>query len=392
MNLFDAIAILMVVVGLLTGYRSGALPQIFAWLGVALFVVAAFLLLPLAQPTLEDLDPFLRGLAALGVVFAAFALGQGVGSAIGWRLRRALGRGLLGDLDRIAGAVVGAAEAVLIIWLASGLITAIPDARLAREARGSEVLRRIGESLPPPTILTARVGRLLDESGIPRLFIGLEPPRSASTVPPPADPRAQAIARPAIPSAVEVKSSACGQGFVGSGFVVRPGYVVTNAHVVAGGSAITAETDADRSDATVVAFDPELDVALLHVPQLDAPPIRLSASVPSSGTQAVALGHPRGRALALVPASVTASYSATGRDIYGEGTVTRRIIELRGHVERGESGGPLVLPDGTVGGVIFGGAIGDPEVAYALAPTDVARRIAPGLGSTTPVSTGACIG
>ena len=88
---------------------------------------------------------------------------------------------------------------------------------------------------------------------------------------------------------------------------------------------------------------------------------------------------------------MTATYPAVGRDIYGEGTVTRQVVELRAGLERGESGGPLMIPDGTVGGVIFGGAIADQGVGYALSPTDVARRIAGDLDSTTAVSTGTCV-
>lgn len=391
MNLVDLIALGLIVAGAVSGYRSGALPQVFAWLGVAAFIVGAFIALPLAQPALQDLDPLIRGIVVLGVFLAAFVLGQAFGSLIGASIRDRLGRGFLGDLDRVAGALVGAAEGVLAIWLAAGLVGAIPDGSFQRQARDSVVLQQIQSHLPPAAAFTGRIGRLLDETGLPRLFIGIAPPRAPTSNPPPTDPQAQAIAHPAIASTVEVQSFACGQGFVGSGFVVGRGYVVTNAHVVAGGAGITAETGTDSADAIVVTFDPDLDVALLYVPDLDAPTLKLAARTPPNGTVAAALGHPGGRELTVVPASVTASYSAVGHDIYGDGTVTRSIIELRATVERGESGGPLMLADGTVGGVIFGGSVADPDVGYALAPADVATRIRVGLGNTTPVSTGACI-
>ncbi|MBA2254052.1 MAG: MarP family serine protease [Chloroflexi bacterium] len=390
MNLLDAILIGMVVLAALSGYRAGAVPQLFAWLGVALFVVGAFLLLPLAQPALEDVDPLLRGVVVLGAFGVAFFLGQGVGGLVGNRLRDRLGRGVLGGLDQLAGAVVGAAEGILVIWLASGLITAVPHPELQRQARDSAVLRIVQTTLPSSAVITARIERLLDESGLPRLFIGAAP-SPAGNVPPPATARARAIAQVGLPSTVEVLSLGCGTGFVGSGFVVRPGYVVTNAHVVAGGRDISATVGADDSEATVVTFDADLDVALLHVPDLEAPALRLATRTPSVGTEAAALGHPGGRELTIVPAAVTASYPALGRNIYGEGTVTRTVIELRATLERGESGGPLVLPDGTVGGVIFGGAVANEGVGYALAPGDVSRRIATGLASTSAVSTGGCI-
>ena len=42
-----------------------------------------------------------------------------------------------------------------------------------------------------------------------------------------------------------------------------------------------------------------------------------------------------------------------GRDIYDQTRVKRDILELRAEVDRGDSGGPLILKDGTVGGVVF---------------------------------------
>ena len=88
---------------------------------------------------------------------------------------------------------------------------------------------------------------------------------------------------------------------------------------------------------------------------------------------------------------MTGAYAATGRDIYDQAIVTRRVLELRAQIDRGDSGGPFVLPDGTVGGLIFAEARTDPDVGYALSPTAVAIRVAPALGRTGPVDTGACL-
>jgi S1-C subfamily serine protease len=391
MNAIDLIALIIVAAAAISGYRAGALPQVFAWIGVAVCVVAAFLALPLARSWLDGLDPFVRGVAVLGIFLAAFVLGQGLGGLIGGRIRDRLGRGFLGELDQLAGALVGVAEGVLIIWLGSGLIGAIPDPSIQRQARDSVVLSKIQTSLPPASIVTGRIERLLDESGLPRLFIGLIPTPAPAAGPLPTDAETRAIARPALASTVEVRSSACGRGIVGTGFVVAPGYVVTNAHVVAGGTVVTADADAVGGNATVVTFDPNLDIAVLYVPDLKAAPLPLSRKVPPKGTKAAALGHPGGRALTIVPATVTTSYPAIGRDIYGGGTITRTVIEIHAAVEHGDSGGSLMLPDGTVGGVVFGGSLTETDVGYALAPTDVAAHIRDGLRSRTAVATGDCI-
>ncbi len=71
--------------------------------------------------------------------------------------------------------------------------------------------------------------------------------------------------------------------------------------------------------------------------------------------------------------------------------MTREILELRAQIEQGDSGGPFVLADGTVGGVVFAEARTDPDVGYALSPTQVSVRIAPATGRTGPVDTGPCI-
>ena len=89
-------------------------------------------------------------------------------------------------------------------------------------------------------------------------------------------------------------------------------------------------------------------------------------------------------------AAVADRYQAIGRDIYGEDRVPRDILELRAAIERGDSGGPLILGDGTVGGVVFAESRTDPDVGYALAPVDVSVAVAPALGRTGAVDTGRC--
>jgi S1-C subfamily serine protease len=144
-------------------------------------------------------------------------------------------------------------------------------------------------------------------------------------------------------------------------------------------------------DARVVLFDPLLDVALLRTPDLHAPPLRFAVNDPGRGTAGAALGYPRGGALTIVPAAVTGEYRATGRDIYGESRVDRDILELRAQIDRGDSGGPFVLRDGTIGGLVFAEARTDPDVGYALSPTSVAVRIAPAIGRSASADTGACL-
>jgi S1-C subfamily serine protease len=138
-------------------------------------------------------------------------------------------------------------------------------------------------------------------------------------------------------------------------------------------------------------FDPELDLAVLHVQGLDGKVLRFAASDPERGAAGAAIGYAGGGPMVILPAGVSGSYQATGRDIYDTARVTRRILELRAQVEPGDSGGPLVLEDGTVGGLVFAESKTDPNVGYALTPTVVATTVAPALSRTGAVDLGVCI-
>jgi S1-C subfamily serine protease len=207
----------------------------------------------------------------------------------------------------------------------------------------------------------------------------------------PTDPRARAIARAAEASTAKVTAETCGAISSGTGFVIARDYVLTNAHVVAGGSTVRVLLGGQLRVASAVLFDPRLDVALLWAPGLGAQPLTLAASDPKRGDTGAALGFPGGGALTIVPAAVAARYDARGLDIYGKDPVNRSILELRANIERGDSGGPFMLADGTVGGVVFAESRTDPDVGYALSPTQVAIKAGPAIGRTSQVDTGQCI-
>lgn len=393
MNPLDLIAVLLVVLAVLLGFRSGALPQVGGLLGAIAGGALAIAVLPALGEPLGTVDPAIRPFLVLVGLLLAVGIGESLGSAVGRAAARALGTGVIGAADRVAGAFVGAAQALLIIWLAGGLLALGPVPRLAEAAQTSTAVRGLNAVLPPPTEVASELGGMLDASGLPEVFIGFDPlPRPEVELP--EDATARAIAEVAAASTFRVVASTCGYESSGSGVVVTGDMIVTNAHVVAGsrrdGVQVVA-ADGDRHDATVVLFDPDLDVAVLRVEDLDAPALRFAASDPTRGDIGAALGYPGGGGLVIVPAAVAGAYAATGRDIYGEDTVQRDILELHARIDRGDSGGPFVLPDHTIGGLIFAEARTDDEVGYALAPTAVAARIAPARDRTAAVDTGACL-
>jgi S1-C subfamily serine protease len=139
-------------------------------------------------------------------------------------------------------------------------------------------------------------------------------------------------------------------------------------------------------------FDPDLDAALVALEEpVDVTPLVLADAPPGRGDPAAALGFTGGGRQRVIPAAISRSVEALGRDIYGQEIVSRRIVELRADVAPGDSGGPVILADGTVGGVTFSESRSDSDVGYALSPIDVRAAVRGSLTSATPVDTGSCI-
>jgi S1-C subfamily serine protease len=392
-NPLDAIAICLVVAGAILGWRSGAIPQVTGLIGAIVGGVAVILALPYLADLLGTLDPAVRPFLVLIGLVAAVAIGESIGASLGRAVANRLGGGLLSTADRTAGSFLAVAQALLVVWLAGSLLAEGPIPRLAETAGSSTAVRTMATILPPATEVASGLGGWLDQTDLPDVFVGFEP-LAAPDVKRPDDPTARAIAAVAEASTFKVAAQTCDVMSVGTGFAVAPSYVVTNAHVVAGAGTRglrVASQKGDLHDAFAVLFDPALDVALLWVPDLNAVPLAFAAHDPDRDALGATLGYPGGGPLTISPAAVAARYEATGRDIYDTNRIQREIVELRAQVDRGDSGGPLMLTDGTVGGVVYAEARTNPDVGYALAPEAVWARIRPGIGRRSTTDTGRCI-
>jgi S1-C subfamily serine protease len=140
--------------------------------------------------------------------------------------------------------------------------------------------------------------------------------------------------------------------------------------------------------AVPVLFDPDADVAVLRTSGLAGAPLAVAGSDPARGAVGAVLGYPNGGALTAGGAAVRDDYRATGRDIYGGGLTSRQILELQAGVRPGNSGGPFVLADGTVGGMVFARSIDTADLGYALAPSELRHEL--GRIGPASVSTGRC--
>lgn len=392
-NFVDLLALLIIGIAVYFGWRSGFVIQAFALIGFVVGIGLVVLLAPLAASPLTNVDPWLRTVIVIASIAGVVLVAQALGSSIGAAIRRRIGRGILGGVDQGAGAAFGLIRGIFLVWLMGGLLSVLPMASFAAEARQSTILRALETRLPSPVVLAAQLGRVLQSTGLPDVFVGA-PPATDLPTGGPSEREAEQIAAVARPSTLRVEAVACTNFVSGTAFAIAADHFVTNAHVVAGANQVWLSFDGalDRYPAHVVLFDPELDVALLVVDRpLPVEPLQLSADVPSRGEDAAVLGYTGGGGLRLIPALISRPIEAFGRDIYGSQIITRQVIEMSADVAPGDSGGPVVLPDRTVGGVTFSESRDQPNVGYALSPIDVARDVAKAETSSTPVSTGSCI-
>jgi S1-C subfamily serine protease len=234
--------------------------------------------------------------------------------------------------------------------------------------------------------------RLLGDSGFPQVFGGLSAERIAPVKAPgslretPAvDRAAQSIVR------VDGEADSCSRSIEGSGFVYAAHRVVTNAHVVAGVQhpVVRVGGRGRAYRATIVGYDPERDVAVLDVPALDAPALAFDRTGKRED-DAVVAGFPRGGPYRLDAARIRERIEARGPDIYSVRQVARQVFSLYTTIQPGNSGGPLLSPQGKVYGVVFAKSLDDPVTGYALTVQEVAPVLGAGRSATAPVDTGAC--
>ncbi len=389
-NGLDLVIVVLVALAALTGFRRGALLQLFSYGGLILGVLAGALLAP-AVASLARSDAMQAGIA-IAVLLGMAGIGDALGWVAGtWVRARAHGLPVVGTADKAGGSAISVVGLLLVTWfLALNLVNG-PFPQLNREIRGSAIVRSLDAALPQPPSLLAEVRRFLNQHGFPDVFAGL-PPAPAGPVHMPSEAQARRSFQAAAPSTLRIVGSACGEVLSGSGFVVSGDNVVTNAHVVAGVDAPQVQQqDGTSQPATTVLFDPRTDLAVLHLATGPGPPLPLLPTEVGRGTGGATLGYPRGGDLTGERAAVRRPIDAVGRDIYGNREVEREVYELQAKVEPGDSGGPFVLPDGSVAGVVFAASTTDPSVGYAIASTDVISDVNRAAGRTRPVSTGGCV-
>lgn len=381
MNLLDLILILSLASALFVGYRLGFVTRVASWVGVAVGIVAASLVLPFILRTFANGDPFSRLLITLFTYVVVAAIGGSAGEAVGYTVRRRIphtGR----TFDRVGGAAVGVVGVLALVWMLAPVAAEVPGPA-ARFVRNSAVVQWVDDVAPPIPGPIADLRRQVAQTRFPEVFAGLQPAPQVGA-PPSQLPLTTDELNRVIAASVAVESVGCGVVHEGSGFIVAPRTIVTNAHVVAGSTDLTIKRpNGEAFSGQVVVFDEDRDLAVLDVPGIEGPALAIGSAPP--GTQGAVVGYPGGQDEPRpVPAAIEDVRTAVGRDIYGQDRVERRILFLAANLAQGDSGSPVVNADGVAVGVSFAIAPDRPDVAYALddrelqAVLDAPRDDAPG--------------
>jgi S1-C subfamily serine protease len=200
--------------------------------------------------------------------------------------------------------------------------------------------------------------------------------------------------RSAEASVVKVTGIApsCSKRAQETGFIVAPHRVMTTAHVLSGVTEDVriATRDGRTTSAVVVLYDETRDIAVLRVDDLSGAPFALDDNAAVGGA-AYLVGYPEDGAVRTRESTITARRNVTGPDIYQEGQVTRDIYSLRGALDPGEAGGPVVSKNGELVGMSFARAVDAPDTTYALTSSQIDSAIQAGLAASEPVSTRSCI-
>ncbi|MFF2703403.1 Serine protease [Streptomyces sp. CBMAI 2042] len=399
MNVLDILLLLAAVWFAVIGYRQGFVVGILSVIGFLGGGLVAVYLLPVIWDRVTEGAEVSTATAigAVVIVIVCASIGQAFTTHLGNKLRRYITWSPARALDATGGALVNVVAMLLVAWL-----IALPLARtslptLGKEVRNSSVLlgiSRVMPQQPPPWFQD--FSSVLAQNGFPQVFSPFANEPITEVKPPDPALVGSPVAARAKKSIVKVVGTApsCGKVLEGTGFVFSGRRVMTNAHVVGGVSEPTVQIGGEGRlyDAKVVLYDWQRDIAVLDVPDLRATPLEFTGpdDDAQSGDSAIVAGFPENGAYDVRSARVRARIDANGPDIYQRGTVLRDVYSLYATVRQGNSGGPLLTPDGKVYGVVFAKSLDDPDTGYALTADEIREDIEIGRTANQQVDSQGC--
>jgi S1-C subfamily serine protease len=386
----DVVLIVVLVLAVVAGAARGLVASLGTLVGLIAGGAAVYWLAPIVSAAVAW--PVWRAVVVVAMSIALLVGGAALGSLLGGLVRRGVDRTALRGVDRFLGAAASLVIAALATSLVGSSLAATGIPTVSSAVASSRVLGVIDDLTPDPVAATlARLRGDVLGAGLPSLGILLAPEAVPRAEPVALDDPELAAAAASVARVVGT-AYACGISLTGTGFVVSPGRLVTNAHVVAGVDAPVVELPGGEvREGRVVYFDPTDDLAVIAVDELDASPLAFTDTLPV-GASAVVQGYPYGGPFTQTPAQVLSVGEASVPDIDESGSSVRSVYALAAAVEPGDSGGPLLNEDGAVAGVVFARGQDDESRGYAMTMAELTPVVALAPGLDEAVATGGCRG
>lgn len=389
----DLILIALASFILVSGWRRGLFVSAFSLVGLILGAWLGRSLIDFVNGA-STTTSLTRTALSAATLFIGIGVGSAAGGFVGKRIRNILSWSPIRLLDNLSGAVLSLTAWAIVFWLLATTLLAAPVSSITNVVSQSKVLNALEQYMPTVIRDGVELVRIyVSDSGLPE---GIANVLLAPAVEPP-DPTL--VDSPAViaslDSVVKVEGTApeCSTRLTGSGFVVGPDLIITNAHVVAGvdNPTVRVKGKGKAFAGTVVYFDPARDVAVIRTNDFPSVALRISEPL-SRGDDAVVAGFPGGGPLALIPARVRSVSNSNGTDIYGKAPVTREIYSVSADIKQGDSGAPMFAMDGTVAGLVFASSATDSQTGYALTAKEFMVGVEIASTATQAVDTGECSG
>lgn len=388
----DGFIVVAVLAAMTSGWRQGGLASLLSAVGILAGFIIGLGVAPLVLQITDQVG--IRFLLALGMLILLIGLGQLLGSALGHAIRDRMKTKSGQRVDSSFGAILMSVFSLVLIWLiATPMATGLSNS-VGKGVRESAILREVNKVMPDElTQLPRSISGMLNDSGLPPVMMPWEDGSSVDVEAPNIEVADQAMVQDIRPSVVHVIADAdgCRRRMMGSGFVTADNYVVTNAHVVAGTQTAYVDTVVGIKEARVVYYNPEVDIAVLRAENLGLEPLAWADGPAYTGDDAVVMGFPHSGPFTANAARIRERVNIAGPDIYSNSRVERESYILRGTVVQGNSGGPLISPNGTVLGLIFGASVDDTDTGYAITAEEVRAHVGDVTRFENSVDTQECV-
>jgi uncharacterized membrane protein required for colicin V production len=387
LDLADLIIILIVIFMAIRGAKIGFTREIFATVGfiVSIFLGAVFIP-PLINKLPKSYDKSVWAIIfMLALIFGFLYIGESVGGYVKTKFITKK----LAKADRLLGGGLRVVGCFIVLWLASSTISRLPYPSVASQVQQSYIVGQINKSLPNTPKFMTTIGNTIAPNGFPMVFLGTEP-LASKHISLDSTPALNAVVNAEEASVVKIEGIGCGGIVEGSGFVAAKDLIITNAHVVSGIYAPYIYDQSGQHEASVILFDPNLDLAILRTSNLAGSPLKINNNPITIGTLGAIMGYPNNQSLQAKTAAITNRILADGKNIYSQSNTLRDIYVLEGDVQKGNSGGPFIDSSGMVDGLIFAKSSVYSEQGYALSMSPISKALSSVKNSVVKVSTGRC--